>query len=80
MLRRCYEQKHPMFGEMNPVLGLVMTSRNGDVGGDYGTLVHVVNVETLSNISINVRFWGFRRFRIMQRGMLDGYEVARYIM
>ncbi|PPQ70538.1 hypothetical protein CVT24_000293 [Panaeolus cyanescens] len=72
MLRRCHEQKDPVFG-------LILTPRDGD-GGEFGTLAHIVHVEPLSNNLTTVRFYGQRRFRIMERAKLDGYDVARLAM
>ena len=46
-------------------------------GNDYGTMLQIRNVQMLPDGRSFVETWGTWRFRIMDRGMRDGYVVAR---
>lgn len=47
------------------------------MGNDYGTMLQIRNVHTLPDGRSLVETWGSWRFRIMERGIRDGYTVAR---
>ena len=55
------------------------TSANGttSTGNDYGIMLQIRNVQTFPDGRSLVETWGSWRFRIMERGMRDGYMVAR---
>jgi hypothetical protein len=44
---------------------------------EYGTMLEIRNVQMLPDGRSIVETWGSWRFRIMERGVLDGYTVAR---
>lgn len=69
MLRRCLESPHPSFG-------MVMPPRPG-AQIDYGTMLEIRSVQLLPDGRSMVETWGTWRFRILERGSLDGYMVAR---
>ncbi|KAJ7068293.1 PUA-like domain-containing protein [Mycena amicta] len=69
MLRRCLEQEVPSFG-------MIMPSRNGEQPS-FGTMVEIRSVQMLSDGRSMVETWSTYRFRILERGTLDGYTVGR---
>ncbi|KAF2865870.1 PUA-like domain-containing protein [Massariosphaeria phaeospora] len=77
MIRRCLEG--------NRQFGMVMYNRNGAPQGDlgdvpfleYGTLLEIVNYEILRDGRIFVETRGVGRFKVLDHGMLDGYNVGR---
>ncbi|TBU32730.1 hypothetical protein BD311DRAFT_713585 [Dichomitus squalens] len=79
MLRRCLENPNPCFGMIPPPRAAPSTSANGSVstGNDYGIMLQIRNVQMLPDGRSVVETWGTWRFRIMERGMRDGYTVAR---
>ncbi|KAJ7095404.1 PUA-like domain-containing protein [Mycena belliarum] len=76
MLRRCLEQEVPSFG-------MIMPARQGAGSGlvqgqtDYGTMLEVRSVQMLADGRSMVETWSTYRFRILERGTLDGYTVGR---
>ncbi|PFH52745.1 hypothetical protein AMATHDRAFT_127433, partial [Amanita thiersii Skay4041] len=72
MLRRCLESPTRSFG-------MVMPPKPGSNSTrvDYGTMLEIRNVQMLPDGRSIVETWGTYRFRIMERGNLDGYMVAR---
>ena len=46
-------------------------------GNDFGTMLKITGIRTLDNERFMVETHGTYRFRIMERGTLDGYMVAR---
>ncbi|KAJ7908345.1 PUA-like domain-containing protein [Mycena leptocephala] len=76
MLRRCLEQDVPSFG-------MIMPARQGSGAGvaaaqtDYGTMLEVRSVQMLADGRSMVETWSTYRFRILERGTLDGYTVGR---
>jgi Lon protease-like protein len=72
MLRRCLDNPSPRFGVMPP-----QTSANLSQGGDYGTIVTIQSVKMFSDGRSLLETIGAQRFRILERGTLDGYTVAR---
>ncbi|KAI0750836.1 PUA-like domain-containing protein [Daedaleopsis nitida] len=79
MLRRCLESPNPCFGMIPPPRAAPSTSANGSMstGNDYGTMLQIRNVQTFPDGRSLVETWGTWRFRVMERGMRDGYTVAR---
>ncbi len=72
MLRRCLESATPQFGMiMAPKPGAVSTQV------DYGTMLEIRSVQMLPDGRSMVETWGSFRFRILERGTLDGYMVGR---
>ncbi|KAF9055281.1 hypothetical protein BDZ89DRAFT_1055871 [Hymenopellis radicata] len=64
MLRRALEGPHPHFG-------MVMRDM------DYGTMLDIHSVQSLPDGRSMVETVGTFRFRILERGILDSYDVAR---
>ncbi|PIL37190.1 hypothetical protein GSI_00883 [Ganoderma sinense ZZ0214-1] len=79
MLRRCLEAPNPCFGMIPPPRAAPSTSANGTMstGNDYGIMLQIRNVQTFPDGRSLVETWGSWRFRVMERGMRDGYMVAR---
>ncbi|KAH9853417.1 hypothetical protein C2E23DRAFT_821252 [Lenzites betulinus] len=78
MLRRCMDSAHPCFGMIPPPRAAPTASAAGSsTGNDYGTMLAIRNVRMLPDGRSLVETWGTWRFRIMERGTLDGYTVAR---
>ena len=46
-------------------------------GNDYGTMLEIRSVQMLADGRSMVETWGTYRFRILERGALDGYMVGR---
>lgn len=74
MLRRCINSPSPSFGMIPPPRP---SSTASAPGNDFGTMLRIKNVTMLPDGRSVVETWGTWRFRIMERGMLDGYVVAR---
>lgn len=79
MLRRCLATPHPCFGMIPPPRPATPGSASTAAapGNDYGTMLQIRNVQMLPDGRSIVETWGSWRFRIMERGVLDGYTVAR---
>ncbi|KAI0335508.1 hypothetical protein GY45DRAFT_1240434 [Cubamyces sp. BRFM 1775] len=78
MLRRCLDSPHPCFGMIPPPRAAPSASSGvPSTGNDYGTMLAIRNVRMLPDGRSLVETWGTWRFRIMERGTLDGYMVAR---
>ncbi|KAK7061735.1 PUA-like domain-containing protein [Favolaschia claudopus] len=78
MLRRCLEQEVPSFGMIMPPRhsgGPALAQSQNQI--DYGTMVEVRSVQMLPDGRSMVETWSTFRFRILERGTLDGYTVAR---
>ncbi|KAJ3511162.1 hypothetical protein NMY22_g15741 [Coprinellus aureogranulatus] len=72
MLRRCLEGDKPWFGMvMPPKAGMPNTLC------DYGTMLRIQGVDMLQDGRSVVRTIGTFRFRITDRGSLDGYTVGK---
>jgi len=52
-------------------------SSNSTEGNDYGTMLEIKSVQMLSDGRSMVETFGAFRFRILERGTLDGYIVGR---
>jgi Lon protease-like protein len=72
MLRRCLESQNPRFG-------MIMPPRAGAPApyGDHGTMLEISSVQMLADGRSMVETWGTHRFRVLERGTLDGYMVGR---
>ncbi|KAJ8086631.1 hypothetical protein PM082_005454 [Marasmius tenuissimus] len=70
MLRRCLSSSRPSFG-------MIMSSSNSQSPVEYGTMLEIRSVQMLSDGRSMVETWGAWRFRILERGILDGYVVGR---
>nr|QHB50201.1 LON peptidase N-terminal domain and RING finger protein [Sparassis latifolia] len=70
MLRRCLAAPYPAFGMVPPP-----RASAGVV--EFGTMLEIRNVQMLPDGRSVVETWGVWRFRVMERGTLDGYGVAR---
>ncbi|KAF8505595.1 LON-domain-containing protein [Russula emetica] len=75
MLRRCFQKSNP-----NPCFGMIMppTAAGGrSSGNDFGTMLEIKSVKMLHDGRSMVETRGTYPFRIMERGTMDGYMVAR---
>ncbi|CAE6523111.1 unnamed protein product [Rhizoctonia solani] len=72
MLRRCLLSVTPCFGMVMP-----RQNANNIDGNDFGTMLEIKNVQMLSDGRSMVETYGTFRFRILERGTLDGYLVGR---
>jgi hypothetical protein len=75
MLRRCFQESDP-----NPCFGMIMppTAAGGrSSGNDFGTMLEIKSVKMLHDGRSMVETRGTYPFRIMERGTMDGYMVAR---
>ena len=72
MLRRCLESPTPRFGMVMPP-----KSASSRANMDFGTMLEIRAVRMLPDGRSLVHTWGVSRFRILERGMLDGYMVGR---
>lgn len=72
MLRRCLESPLPQFG-------MIMSPKSGVPNSqiDYGTMLQIRQVQMLSDGRSYVETMGSYRFRVLERGTLDGYTVGR---
>lgn len=77
MLRRCLATPRPSFGMIPPPRAQPAHAAAPDSGNDYGTMLEIRNVQMLPDGRSIVETWGTFRFRIMERGVLDGYTVGR---
>ncbi|KAF4602460.1 hypothetical protein EYR40_005667 [Pleurotus pulmonarius] len=80
MLRRCLESPHPCFGMvMPPRSGFSNAPNSGNVGItiEYGTMLEIRSVQMLNDGRSMVETFGTHRFRILEKGLLDGYVVGR---
>lgn len=76
MLRRCLESPKPAFGMIMPPRAAPSPNDPGN-GNDYGTMLEIRSVQMLPDGRSIVETWGTHRFRILERGALDGYMVGR---
>ncbi|KAJ4478089.1 PUA-like domain-containing protein [Lentinula aciculospora] len=78
MLRRCLDSDWPSFG-MIMSTSASSSSSNLDAGDhvEYGTMLRIRSVQTLADGRSMVETWGAWRFRILERGLVDGYVVGR---
>lgn len=72
MLRRCLESPTPRFGMVMPP-----KSASTNAAMDFGTMLEIRRVTMLPDGRSLVQTLGVSRFRILERGTLDGYAVGR---
>ncbi|KAG9015426.1 hypothetical protein FRB94_000030 [Tulasnella sp. JGI-2019a] len=70
MVRRCLQNPTPAFGMMMP------PRTNGSLN-DYGTMLEIKSIQMLPDGRSMVETKGIYRFRVLERGQLDGYGVGR---
>lgn len=75
MLRRCIESGRPRFGMVLPARG----AGNPNVAGvmEYGTMLDIKSIQMLPDGRSMVETVGAYRFRLLEKGSLDGYTVGR---
>jgi Lon protease-like protein len=75
MLRRCVESGHPRFGMVLPARG----TGNPNMAGimEYGTMLEIKSIQMLPDGRSMVEAVGSYRFRLLEKGSLDGYTVGR---
>ncbi|KAJ9092719.1 hypothetical protein QFC19_008644 [Naganishia cerealis] len=75
MLRRCVESGRPRFGMVLPARG----TGNPNVAGimEYGTMLDIKSIQMLPDGRSMVETVGSHRFRLLEKGSLDGYTVGR---
>lgn len=68
MLRRCIESANPRFG-------MILPARGGAT--EYGTMLEIRSIQTLNDGRSMVETVGSWRFKVLEKGGLDGYTVGR---
>lgn len=83
MLRRCLETEYPCFG-MIPLPNQSAPSYRSpsqisrtSPTHEYGTMLEIRKVQMLQDGQCLVEAWGTHRFRILKKGELDGYCIAK---
>ncbi|KAL1747218.1 PUA-like domain-containing protein [Schizophyllum fasciatum] len=93
MLRRCLASPNKSFGMITPPRPSSSSSSSGSPAAarqppaaaavphptshEYGTMLEIRSVQMLPDGRSMVETWGTHRFRILERGVLDGYMVGR---
>jgi hypothetical protein len=75
MIRRCIESSTPRFGMVLPSRGTGPEHLQGVM--EYGTMLEIQSVQMLPDGRSMVETVGSHRFRLMEKGSLDGYTVGR---
>lgn len=75
MLRRCVESGTPRFGIVLPARGAGNPGLNGVL--EYGTMLDIRSIQMLPDGRSMVETMGSYRFRLLEKGSLDGYTVGR---
>ncbi|KAJ9474342.1 hypothetical protein PHBOTO_004415 [Pseudozyma hubeiensis] len=70
MVRRCLESGNPRFG-------MVLPSRNNGGTEEFGTMLEIKSVQMLADGRSMLETVGSYRFRLLEKGSLDGYTVGR---
>lgn len=75
MLRRAIESGRPRFGMVLPARG----AGNPNLAGvmEYGTMLDIKSIQMLPDGRSMVETVGAYRFRLLEKGSLDGYTVGR---
>ncbi|KAJ9098147.1 hypothetical protein QFC21_004476 [Naganishia friedmannii] len=75
MLRRAIESGRPRFGMVMPARG----AGNPNLAGvmEYGTMLDIKSIQMLPDGRSMVETVGAYRFRLLEKGSLDGYSVGR---
>ncbi|KAF9247063.1 PUA-like domain-containing protein [Melanogaster broomeanus] len=77
MLRRCLERPSPTFGMIMPPRAAPIPGHGTNAGSEFGTMLEIRSVQMLPDGRSVVETWGTHRFRILERGSLDGYMIGR---
>jgi Lon protease-like protein len=56
---------------------MIMPPRAADGSTDFGTMLEIRTVQMFPDGRSMVETWGVQRFRVLERGTLDGYTVGR---
>ncbi|WVQ99150.1 hypothetical protein IAU59_006282 [Kwoniella sp. CBS 9459] len=75
MIRRCIESTSPRFGMVLPARGTGAPQLQGVM--EYGTMLEIQSVQMLPDGRSMVETVGIHRFRLLEKGSLDGYTVGR---
>lgn len=75
MIRRCIESGNPRFGMLLPARGTAPPGLEGV--SEYGTMLEIQSVQMLPDGRSMVETCGSYRFRLLEKGSLDGYTVGR---
>jgi Lon protease-like protein len=75
MIRRCIESSVPQFGMVMPARGTGDPHLQGMI--EYGTLLEIQSVQMLPDGRSMVETIGISRFKVLEKGSLDGYTVGR---
>ncbi|SNX86480.1 uncharacterized protein MEPE_05189 [Melanopsichium pennsylvanicum] len=70
MVRRCLESVNPRFG-------MVLPSRTNGGTEEYGTMLEIKSVQMLADGRSMLETVGSYRFKLLEKGSLDGYTVGR---
>lgn len=75
MIRRCIESSSPCFGMLLPA----RATGSADIQGvsEYGTMLVIQSVQMLPDGRSMVETVGTHRFKLLEKGNLDGYNVGR---
>jgi hypothetical protein len=78
MIRRAIESGDRKFGMLLPNRSQVPQGALGRVPFfEYGTLLHIVNMQLLTDGRSLIETVGVHRFKVLRHGLLDGYVVGR---
>ncbi|KAH7929465.1 hypothetical protein BV22DRAFT_1029515 [Leucogyrophana mollusca] len=77
MLRRCLESHSATFGMIMPPRAAPLAGIGVDAGCEFGTMLEIRSVQMLPDGRSMVETWGTHRFRLLERGTLDGYMIGR---
>ncbi|KAF9075800.1 PUA-like domain-containing protein [Rhodocollybia butyracea] len=81
MLRRCLASPSPAFGMIMSSSASSSSASSSNLTAsdqiEYGTMLEIRSVQMLPDGRSMVETWGGWRFRILERGLMDGYVVAR---
>ncbi|KAF9221984.1 LON-domain-containing protein [Gyrodon lividus] len=77
MLRRCLERPSPTFGMIMPPRAAPMSGHGTNAGSEFGTMLEIKSVQMFPDGRSMVETRGAHRFRILERGSLDGYMIGR---
>jgi Lon protease-like protein len=75
MIRRCIESANPRFGMVLPARGGGPPHLQGVM--EYGTMLEIQSVQMLPDGRSMVETVGAHRFKLLEKGSLDGYNVGR---
>ncbi|KAJ3778886.1 PUA-like domain-containing protein [Lentinula raphanica] len=81
MLRRCLDSPWPSFGMIMSSSASSSSASSSTLSPsdqiEYGTMLEIRSVQTLPDGRSMVETLGVWRFRILERGLMDGYVVGR---